>query len=222
MTGFVVATRAMAGRQPVNDFDTASVDASVPAAIFYQGRLVDDLGDPVIDNTYVMTFSLYTQSSGGTAIGVDSHNVQVTGGLFRTYMNFNPAFYSGQALFVGVQVVGDAEMAPRHYLRPVPYALSLRPGAVISGEVTSSQPALKVVNTGAGNAIRGYKDGAGAAVAVNDGAGPGGYFESAGGPALWVEGDLFVNGSIWAKSYENVIVVAKGNGGGLIDTSSPR
>ena len=166
IAGFLLATRVMAGSlMGDGDSGITAMDGTVPAAIFYQGRLVDDLGDPVIDDTFVMTFSLYTQLSGGAPIDVDSHTVQVTDGLFRTYMNFNHMHYNGQTLFVGVKVEGDAEMSPRHYLRPSPYALSLRPGATISGEVALGQPALKVVNTGSGNAIRGYKDGTGAAVA---------------------------------------------------------
>ena len=112
-------------------------------------------------------------------------------------------------------------MAPRHYLRPVPYALSLRPGAVISGAVPLAQPALKVVSTGGGNAVRGANDSttAGAVAGVNAGAGPGGYFSSNGSEALLVDGgayvggDLTVGGSVWASSYENVVVVAKGGGG---------
>jgi hypothetical protein len=212
----LVATGVVASPLPLmsGHAGDGATAATVPTSIFYQGRITDAAGDP-ITGTYVMTFSLYTQLSGGTALAQDSHSVQVSSGLFRTYMTFPAAYYNGQALFVGVQVEGDAEMSPRHYLRPVPYALSLRPGAVVSGEVASAQPALKVVNTGAGNAVRGANDSASAAAVagVNVGSGPGGYFDSAGDYALYVDGDLFVNGSVWSKSYRNVIVVAKGDGG---------
>ena len=95
---------------------------TVPSHIFYQGRLADAAGDP-ITGTYVMTFSLYTQLSGGTSIATDTHSVSVNNGLFRTYIGFPAQHYNGQTLFVGVQVEGDAEMEPRHYLRPVPYSM---------------------------------------------------------------------------------------------------
>jgi hypothetical protein len=59
-------------------------------------------------------------------------------GLFNEEIDFNnPTLFNGQALYLGLQVDGEAnEMTPRQYLRPVPYALSIRPGAVIKGSIT--------------------------------------------------------------------------------------
>jgi hypothetical protein len=212
------------------DIQSEAVTAGiVPPYIYYQGRLVDSAGSP-ITGTQVMTFSLYAQSSGGTAMATDSHAVTLVNGLFRTYISFPAEHYNGQALWVGVQVENDAEMTPRHYLRPVPYALSLRPGAVVSGSV-GAQPTLKLVNPDSGRALQAQAAGwsavlgtnnsgtAGAVAGINNGAGPGGYFSSAGGDALKVDGpalidgDLTVNGTVWAKSsYPNVLVVAKSGG----------
>jgi hypothetical protein len=155
----VVVAEPLARRLDAESAHESATAGMVPPHIFYQGRLNDAAGSP-ITGTYVMTFSLYTQLSGGTSIATDPHSVSVKNGLFRTYIGFPAQHYNGQTLFVGVQVEGDAEMEPRHYLRPVPYALSLRPGAVISGAVAAGQPALKVVNTGAGNAVRGANDSA--------------------------------------------------------------
>ena len=42
-------------------------DAAVPQVINYQGYLTDTDGNPVPDDTYTMTFFLYTTESGGSA-----------------------------------------------------------------------------------------------------------------------------------------------------------
>jgi hypothetical protein len=54
--------------------------------------------------------------------------------------------FSGQALWLGIKVSSDLEATPRQALMPVAYALSLVPGAAVTGTLTS--PALRVANTG--------------------------------------------------------------------------
>lgn len=226
-----LSTRAAAGPLGQGLIEERQATAGiVPPHIFYQGRLTDPgTGDPVADGSYAMTFRLYDHLIGGTALATDTHPVTVTNGLFRTYIGFAADNYNGQTLFVGVQVESDPEMSPRHYLRPVPYALSLRPGAVISGAVLT-QPTLKLLNPGSGralyaqaggaNAVRGVNAAAVAAavVGINTGNGPGGYFSSGGSEALKVDGgasidgDLTVSGVIQSQGYQNVVVVAKSGG----------
>ncbi|RLC79774.1 MAG: hypothetical protein DRI61_07165, partial [Chloroflexi bacterium] len=107
----------------------------VSTTISYQGRLLDSGGNPV-DGTRVMTFSLYAQASGGTPLWSRSEDVTINDGMFNVYLDVDPDLFDGRALWLGVQVEGDAqEMQPRQPLLPVPYALSLRPGAVISGSL---------------------------------------------------------------------------------------
>jgi len=223
---------------PLQAQGASTADATltlVPPYIYYQGRLTNPInGLPVPNGTYTMTFRLYVEPTGGTAIAVDSHPVTVTtNGLFRTYIGFEADSFNGQTLWVGVQVKSDPEMTPRHYLRPVPYALSLRPGAVISGAPGGGQVnTLSLVNadgrglnaqTGSMSAVAAQNNSdsfnAGAIAGINDGTGPGGYFRSAGGDALNVDGSAFfdgdvtVNGTVWARSsYQNVIIVAKHGG----------
>jgi hypothetical protein len=44
----------------------------------------------------------------------------------------------GRRLYLGIEVEGDDEMTPREPIYPVPYAFSLRPGAVISGSTSAA------------------------------------------------------------------------------------
>jgi len=132
------------------DVSTAEI---TPGAISIQGRLTDASGNP-LNGTYDVTFRLYEQSSGGTPLCSDTNSVQVADGLFSTYIDncFNDL--RGQKVWLGIEVGSDGEMTPRQVIYSVPYALSLRPGAVISG--TTSGRVLYVRNYGSGQGLLGY------------------------------------------------------------------
>ena len=122
--------------------------AIVTQNITYQGVLTDSSGNPLNGN-YQMTFRLYDAGTGGTTLSTDTHSVTVTNGLFTTPIAVtDPKVIDGRALWLGIKVGADPEMTPRQEIRPVPYALSLRPGAVITGDA-GANPSLKVSNTGA-------------------------------------------------------------------------
>ena len=104
--------------------------SAVTSAINYQGLLTDSSGNP-LSGTYTMTFKLYENATDGTALDTDTNTVTVTDGLFNTDINFSTSYFDGQALWLGIKVGSNSEMTPRQELRPVPYALSLRPGAMI-------------------------------------------------------------------------------------------
>jgi hypothetical protein len=106
----------------------------VTSGFNYQGRLTDSSGNP-LNGTYDITFRLYDAASGGTALAEVLHSVIVHNGLFATTITFDPTYFDGRALWLGIQVGYDPEMTPRQALRAVPYALSLRPGAVIEGSL---------------------------------------------------------------------------------------
>ena len=124
--------------------------APVTQNINYQGKLTDAAGNQ-LTGTYTVTFNLYEVSSGGTALATDIHTVQATKGLFTTQITADPSFFDGRALWLGIKVGADTEMTPRQEIRPVPYALSLRPGAWITSSGGSS--ALNLQNKGRGNAL---------------------------------------------------------------------
>jgi hypothetical protein len=73
--------------------------------------------------------------------------------LFNKELNFDQSYFDGRALWLGVKVGADPEMTPRQEFRPVPYALSLVPGAKIIG---AAQWNLNAETTHAsGRALRG-------------------------------------------------------------------
>ncbi|MGB9177368.1 MAG: hypothetical protein WCB46_11645, partial [Methanoregula sp.] len=67
----------------------------------------------------------------GRQLATDTHRVMATKGYFRTTLTFPAELFNGQALWVGIKRGTDPELSPRTEIRPVPYALSLRPGAVV-------------------------------------------------------------------------------------------
>jgi len=118
--------------------------SDVTASINYQGKLTDNASEP-LSGTYTMTFRLYDVATGGTALDTDTQSVEVTDGLFNTHIDFNQSYFDGRELWLGITVGSDSEMMPRYELSAVPYALSLKPGAVINGSVNGT--ILDVTNT---------------------------------------------------------------------------
>jgi len=118
--------------------------SDVTASINYQGKLTDNASEP-LSGTYTMAFRSYDVATGGTALDTDTHTVKVTDGLFNTHIDFNQSYFDGRELWLGITVGTDFEMMPRYELSAVPYALSLKPGAVINGSVSGA--VLDVTNT---------------------------------------------------------------------------
>lgn len=118
--------------------------APVTQSISFQGNLTNAAGTP-LSGTYSVTFRLYNVATGGTALATDTHAVTAARGLYTTTLNFPARINNGQGLWVGVQRSPDPEKTPRSVLRPVPYALSLRPGAVVAG--SGAPPVLKLVKS---------------------------------------------------------------------------
>jgi YVTN family beta-propeller protein len=145
----LVVAGAWAGPDRVNPVAPLAPAGVVSNTISYQGRLLS--GDSPVNGTRVMTFSVYAQSSGGVAVWSQTIEVVVNKGLFTVYLQVDPVLFNGQALWLGVTVAGESEMTPRQQLLPAPYALSLRPGATVSG--TLSSPVLSVINRGNGTAL---------------------------------------------------------------------
>ena len=131
--------------------------APVTQNISYQGMLTNAAGNP-LTGTYTVTFNLYEALTGGSTHATDTHAVQASKGLYNTQITTDPLFFDGRAFWLGVKVGSDPEMTPRQELRPVPYALSLRPGAMITS--SDSWPVLNLVNYGIdGNALNAYTSG---------------------------------------------------------------
>ncbi|NIN67860.1 MAG: hypothetical protein GTO63_24770 [Anaerolineae bacterium] len=111
--------------------------ASVASKINYQGRLTDPGGAP-LNGTFDMRFQIYDDQTSGTLLwdsGVMA--VDVDHGLFNVELAVDQADFDGQELWLMIYVEGDW-LSPRQELVAVPYALSLRPGATVRGDLPSS------------------------------------------------------------------------------------
>jgi hypothetical protein len=106
-------------------------DPPVESKINYQGQLTDDAGNP-LNGTYDMEFQFYDSATGGSQVGgtITKNDVQVDNGLFNVKLDVNQADFNGQGLWLGVIVEGET-LSPRQEILPVPYALSLKPGATV-------------------------------------------------------------------------------------------
>ena len=136
------------GVQPEGEMGVQAVGAAIPI----QGRLTDASGNP-LNGTYIINFYLYDDLTGGNLVCYDDvgNNVPVSNGLFawEIWGNCGSEDLNGQQLWLGIKVGTDAEMTDRQPIYPVPYAWSLRPGAVISDAMDGI---LTVRSTGTGDA----------------------------------------------------------------------
>ena len=144
-------------------------DAPVGSAFTYQGRLID--GGSAANGAYDLRFSLYDAEAGGAQVGsmVTRDDVTASDGYFTVELDFGAAF-DGSALWLQIEVRPGASagsytpLTPRTSLAGAPYALGLRPGAVVNTSevnvpaITVSAPfsnsnALVATGTGDGYAV---------------------------------------------------------------------
>lgn len=99
--------------------------AMVPAFIHQQGRLFDAAGEPVAGSVNI-TFTLYTDATGGAVRWTETQSVVLSDGYFSTRLGqdtgIDPTLFDGSLLYLGIKVGTDPEMSPRQSLVSVPYA----------------------------------------------------------------------------------------------------
>jgi hypothetical protein len=128
---------------------------TVASRISYQGRLADGDGNP-LEGTHNLLFQLWDDARAGSQIGMDivRNNVPVSNGLFTVQLDVPQDAFNGQALWLRVRV--NDQWMGRQELLPVPYALSVKPGAVIS---SPGPDALHVHNTSGGYGVEAWSQG---------------------------------------------------------------
>ncbi|MGD2040954.1 MAG: hypothetical protein PVH11_09015, partial [Anaerolineae bacterium] len=114
--------------------DGYSIEASVARKFTYQGLLRED-GTPVT-GSQDMVFQLYSDDACTTTVGSDISmpGVEVVDGVFSVELPVGYFDVRGQGLWLGIRVEGVSVGCQE--ILPVPYALSLRPGAMISSTGT--------------------------------------------------------------------------------------
>ncbi|MFA5398954.1 MAG: redoxin domain-containing protein [Dehalococcoidia bacterium] len=112
--------------------------SSVPGLINYQGTLTNPAtGNPVPNNQYQMTFSIYSSDTGGSALWQETQQVTVQNGVFNVLLGsqnaLNESIFEGSTRYLGVKVGTDNEMTPRQRLTTVPYAFQAENAQTLQG-----------------------------------------------------------------------------------------
>jgi hypothetical protein len=120
---------------------TGQAKALVPATLSYQGLLEDASGVLVPDGTYSLTFRLYNQAGGGTALWSETQSLPVSGGVFSAVLGSVTSItlpFDVQ-YWISLQVASNPEL-PRVVLTSAPYALRASVAESLvggSGDVTA-------------------------------------------------------------------------------------
>jgi hypothetical protein len=191
--------------QPQGDL---SVTGSVASTISYQGMLTEN--DSPVDGSRNMIFRLYSDDACSTQVGSDINagSVQVNDGFFDVDLAVDQDDFDGQSLWLEAEVGGTTIGCEE--IQPVPYALSLRPGAQVIGNDSGSL--LYVRNQGGGSSLHGVNlgDGPGVTGFGLSGAGVEGYSISGAG----VEGYSSITGTgVYGESTDGHGVHGKSTGG---------
>lgn len=100
--------------------------SSVPNLLNFQGRLTDNLGNPVANGAHTVDFYIFPVRTGGVSVWSESQTPTTTGGLFTTQLgSVNPLpvtlFQDYDSLFL--EIVADAQtITPRTHLSSAPYS----------------------------------------------------------------------------------------------------
>jgi hypothetical protein len=120
----IISSITMAGEiNQANNGEQSLITAVINRTITYQGILKTNTGTPVPDNTYNLTFRIYKQPSGGSALWTSANMPVITSsGLFSTQIG--PISLPFDTTYsISIQVQGDAEMS-RQMMTMTPYSAS--------------------------------------------------------------------------------------------------
>jgi hypothetical protein len=133
---------------------------TIPQMLSYQGKLTDTLGVPVPDGNYALTFRLYTQPSGGSAVWTEAQTIPVKNGLFAALLGTVTPLASlpeSGACYLSLQVALNPELSPRQRLVSAAYSYLAERSAnsdLLQGNDTTALD-VRYVNEGQANAVTG-------------------------------------------------------------------
>ena len=90
-----------------------TLSAGIPAAISYQGRILDTSGDPVVDGLYSVTFTIYDAPTAGNSKWTETQSsVTVINGLFNVELGsvtpLDDSVFSIPERYLGIQIGADS------------------------------------------------------------------------------------------------------------------
>src|SRR5690242_14212559 len=100
---------------------------TVPNEVGLEGFLTDGSGQPMADDDYDLTFSVYSVAIGGSAIYSETQTISTVDGLYTAMIgSVEPLptnLFDGDR-WIGVTVESDPELTPRTQVGSVPFALN--------------------------------------------------------------------------------------------------
>ncbi len=137
-----------------------AVNAEVPKSFNYQGRLTDDGGNPVPDDSYEVVFTIYDAATGGNSKWTETQSIITSNGLFAVLLGtINPivdTVFNGTTRYLSLEVAGAPELSPRTAMVSVPYAQRVSTidgasgGDVVGDMVLSGKATFGPSNTNTG------------------------------------------------------------------------
>lgn len=145
LTGLVALAlnnKAVAQETPPEAVLAPAIDVS--SFFSYQGYLTQ--GGVAVNGSCDFEFRLYNALTAGTQVGPTqpANGQAISAGRFTVLLNFGPNAVDGQARWLQIAVRCPSgsgaftTLSPRQVLTAAPYALSLRPGAAVTGDVSSA------------------------------------------------------------------------------------
>jgi|WetSurMetagenome_2_1015567.scaffolds.fasta_scaffold12684_3 hypothetical protein len=117
---------------------------AIPKQIDYQGVLKTAAGGIVPDGNYPMTFKIYNDPTGGSALWTETQTIAVANGIFAAHLGFVTPITGvpfDRIQYLGITLGAEPELAPRTTLTPSPY--SFMSMDVIDNTVVKSVNGLK-------------------------------------------------------------------------------
>ena len=102
---------------------------TIPKQISYQGVLKDASGN-ILTGIFTITFKIYNDPSGGSALWTETQNITISNGLFSAQLgSTNPitTVPFNRIQFLGIMVGSGSELMPRTLLSPSPYSFMAMP-----------------------------------------------------------------------------------------------
>jgi hypothetical protein len=98
---------------------------AIPKQIDYQGVLKTSAGSIVPDGNYQLTFKIYNDPTGGSALWTEVQTVAVANGIFSAHLGSVTPITTvpfNRIHFLGITIESDPELSPRTMLTPSPYS----------------------------------------------------------------------------------------------------
>jgi trimeric autotransporter adhesin len=143
----IISSTVIAGEiNQIKNGEQSLVTSVIDRTITYQGILKTSSGTAVPNSTYNLTFRIYDQSSGGSALWTSiAIPVMTSSGLFSTLLGpislpFDTTYY------VSIQVAGDVEMS-RQMMTMSPYSASADTANYAKAAIGDSKWSFRITDT---------------------------------------------------------------------------